>query len=177
MEATTIPTTSSILDTVTLAKKGDREAFISLMESNKISMYRVAKSILHIECDIEDAMQNTIILAYEKINKLKKNDYFKTWLIRILINECNKVHKKNKKTISLEKVKEESTPSPQCINIDLYNALNNLDEKLRLVITLFYFEDMTTKEISKAIGISDNAVRTRLFRGREKLYKLLGGNS
>ena len=36
---------------------------------------------------------------------------------------------------------------------------------------------MTTKEISKAIGISDNAVRTRLFRGREKLYKLLGGNS
>lgn len=106
MEATTIPTTSSNLDTVTLAKKGDREAFISLMESNKISMYRVAKSILH--------------------------------------NECNKVHKKNKKTISLEKVKEESTPSPQCINIDLYNALNSLDEKLRLVITLFYFEDMTT---------------------------------
>lgn len=110
MEVATIPTTSSNLDTVTLAKKGDREAFISLMESNKISMYRVAKSILHNECDIEDAMQNTIILAYEKIYKLKKNDYFKTWLIRILINECNKVHKKNKKTISLEKVKEESTP-------------------------------------------------------------------
>lgn len=175
MEVTNVHAISSDLNTITLAKKGNKSAFISLMEDNKIAMYRIAKSILHSESDIEDAMQNTILIAYEKLYTLKKNDFFKTWLIRILINQCNSIYKKNKKTISIEKIKEESTTN-QCINVDLYNALNSLDEKLRLVIVLFYFEDMTTKDISKAIGISNNAVRTRLFRGREKLYKLLGGN-
>ncbi len=57
-------------------------------------MYRVAKGILKVEEDIEDAIQTTILIAFNKINTLKDERYFKTWLIRILINECNKIYKK-----------------------------------------------------------------------------------
>lgn len=173
MELTDVHAISNNFSLITSAKKGDKEAFISLMEDNKIDMYRISKGILNNESDIEDAMQNTIMIVYEKLHTLKNNDFFKTWLIRILINECNNIYKKNKKTTSIDKVKENTTAN-KFANVDLYNALNSLDYKLRVVIVLFYFEDMTTKEIAKSIGISDTAVRTRLFRGREKLYNFLG---
>lgn len=73
-------------DNIIRAKKGNKEAFINLIEENLISMYRVAKGILLSQEDIDDAIQNTILLSYKNINTLKKNEFFKTWLIRILIN-------------------------------------------------------------------------------------------
>lgn len=82
---------------VRLAKKGNKEAFGRLIECNKVSMYRVAVSMLGSKEDIEDSIQNSIIKAYEGIIKLKKNEYFKTWLIRILINECKRISTKTKK--------------------------------------------------------------------------------
>ncbi|MGL5712598.1 MAG: sigma factor [Paraclostridium sp.] len=81
---------------VNLAKKGDKEAYIRLMRENKASMYRVAKAMLEREEDIEDAVSETILKAYMNISKLRKSEYFKTWLIRILINECNNLLKKRK---------------------------------------------------------------------------------
>lgn len=77
--------------TVHLAKQGDKEAFSELIHENKLSMYKVAKAMLGRECDVEDAIQNTIINSYKNIKNLKKEKFFKTWLIRILINECNKI--------------------------------------------------------------------------------------
>lgn len=81
---------------VNLAKNGDKEAYIRLMRENKASMYRVAKAMLEREEDIEDAVSETILKAYMNISKLRKSEYFKTWLIRILINECNNLLKKRK---------------------------------------------------------------------------------
>lgn len=84
--------TNSEID-VGLAKKGEKQAFARLIEDNKVSMYRVALGILGAKQDVEDAIQNSIIKAYEGIIYLKRNEYFKTWLIRILINECNRILK------------------------------------------------------------------------------------
>ncbi|MDZ5254545.1 sigma-70 family RNA polymerase sigma factor [Clostridium sp. LIBA-8841] len=79
-----------------LTKEDLSQDFELLIKENLTSMYRVAKGILKIEEDVEDAIQTTILIAFNKINTLKDERYFKTWLIRILINECNKIYKKNK---------------------------------------------------------------------------------
>ena len=85
------------------AKNGDNDAFLTLINENRLNVYRVARGILKSEHDIEDAIQNTVVKAYEKINTLKKDEFFKTWLIRILINECNEIIRKNKKIENINK--------------------------------------------------------------------------
>ena len=68
---------------------GDADAFLELMEKNSLAMYKVARGILDNDEDAADAMQDTILTCFEKIHTLKNPEYFKTWMIRILINECN----------------------------------------------------------------------------------------
>lgn len=156
---------------IKLAKKGDKSAFVRIIENNKASMYRVAVSILNNEQDVEDAFQNTIIKAYEGIVSLKKNQYFKTWLIRILINECNAIFRSNKKIVHVEEFDDKA--SNDFSNLELTNAVNSLDEDLRVVITLFYFEDIPQKDIANILSIPEGTVRSRLSRARNKLYEML----
>ena len=67
------------------AKCGDKEAFCNLIRINKIAIYRVAKSILNNEEDIEDAVSEAILKAYKNIQALKQEVFFKTWLISCLL--------------------------------------------------------------------------------------------
>lgn len=156
---------------IKLAKKGDKSAFVRIIEENKASMYRVAVSILNNEQDVEDAFQNTIIKAYEGIGSLKKNQYFKTWLIRILINECNAILRSNKKIVHVEEFDDKA--SNDFSNLELTNAVNSLDGDLRIVTTLFYFEDIPQKDIANILSIPEGTVRSRLSRARNKLYEML----
>ena len=84
------------------ARNGNVDEIGSLLMENMKSMYRVAFSILKTEEEISDAISNTTVIVFEKIHTLKNAEFFKTWLIRILINECNKIHRQNKKIIYLE---------------------------------------------------------------------------
>ncbi|MDT9335346.1 sigma-70 family RNA polymerase sigma factor [Clostridium perfringens] len=154
---------------VSQAKKGDKDAFLSLIDENRLSIYRVARGILNNKEDIEDAIQNTIIKSYEKIGTLKKDEFFKTWIIRILINECNLILRRNKKTIFLDKLENEESYSDDYGNIELTSVVNSLSEDLRITTVLYYFEDMSTKEISEMLNIAEGTVRSRLARAREKL--------
>ena len=73
------------------AQKQDTDAFIQLIEENKTALYKVAKSYLKNEEDIADAMQDTVLSAFEHIGELRSVTFFKTWLTRILINHCNDI--------------------------------------------------------------------------------------
>lgn len=158
---------------VTLATEGDKEAFSYIIQENIDSLYGVAKGILTKEEDIEDAFQNTVIKAYENISKLKQEEFFKTWLTRILINECNKILKKNKKIIHLEYLNNEIIHHDKETNIDLMNAVNSLSEDLKITTWLFYFKDMSIDDISKTLIVPRGTVKSRLARAREKLYKIM----
>ena len=85
------------------AKSGDKEAFCNLVRVNKIAIYRVAKSILNNEDDIEDAVSEAVLKAYKNIKNLRDESFFKTWLIRIVINESNNLYKKRTKEIAVDK--------------------------------------------------------------------------
>lgn len=160
------------------AKKGDNEAFLALIDQNRLSIYRVARGILKNEEDIKDAIQNTLIKAFQNIHTLKKDEYFKTWLIRILINECNEIFRKNKKNILLDEniggLKEQYIDDYK--NMDLVRSINLLNEELRILITLFYFEDISVHDISKILNIPQGTVKSRLSRARSKLREILGGD-
>lgn len=158
---------------VKLAKK-DKGVFSELIQANLTSMYRVAKGILSSQDDIEDALQTTTLIAFDKINTLRNDKYFKTWLIRILINECNKIYNQNKKSLNeIKAVKEESYTIDKSINIDLYDAISKLSDELRVATILFYFNDLTYKEISKVLDIPEGTVKSRISRAKDRLYIML----
>lgn len=158
---------------------GDKEAFLEIIRENKLSLYRVAKGILNREEDIEDAISSCILNAYKSIGKLKNKEYFKTWLIRILINECNSIIKKNNSIACVDDYKfvnnstNDNSYSDKYSDIDLDNALRLLDKPLREVIVLFYYDDLKQSDIAKILEISETTVRTRLFRAKEKLREIL----
>lgn len=155
------------------AKNGDKEAFIELINENRLNIYRVAKGILKNDYDIEDAIQNTVIKAFEKINTLKDENLFKTWIIRILINECNDILRKNKRLISFEEAISDDKYHDKYENMDLTNAIDLLSDELKNITVLYYYEDMSTVEISKLLEVPEGTVRSRLARAREKLRKVL----
>jgi RNA polymerase sigma-70 factor, ECF subfamily len=159
---------------IILAKNGDKFAFERLIEANEASLYRVANSILRNEADAEDAYQETIIKAYKGIVNLKKNEYFKSWLIKIMINECNYIIRKRKKTVSLEVLGEKEINSlDNHEKLELWTAVKSLETELRTVIILFYYEDFKQSEIAEILGIPDGTVKSRMARAKEKLRVLL----
>ena len=86
------------------AKKGDKDAFCRLMDENVQSMYKIAAAYLKNDEDVADAIQDTILSCYENLRSLRKNRYFKTWLIRILINKCKDVMQKNKLVTFMDQI-------------------------------------------------------------------------
>ena len=154
------------------AREGNKQAFINLIEENLTSMYRVAKGILVSETDIEDAIQSTILLSYKNIDNLKNDKFFKTWLIRILINECNKIYNFNKKCVNFNEIKDNYI-NDKYANIDLKKAIDKLSDDLRLPIILFYFEDLKISEISELMNIPIGTVRSRLARAKVKIAELV----
>ncbi|WP_243175646.1 RNA polymerase sigma factor [Clostridium gasigenes] len=159
------------ISNVKLAKSKDKEAFTNLIHENLTSMYRVARGILSTGQDVEDAMQNTTLIALNKITTLRDEKLFKTWLIRILINECNKIYKYNKR--SMNEIIEETYTIDTTNNIDLYNAISRLSDELRVSTILFYFDDLTYKEISNVLDVPEGTVKSRVFRAKKVLYELL----
>ena len=150
------------------AKRGDAEAFITLMEENKQSMYKVARGFLHNPEDVADAMAETVLNCYEKIGTLRQNAYFKTWMVRILINNCKNILQKQNRHITTEDI-----PEPECTESDGIQEFQYLIEPLkeqdRSIFTLYYVYGMKVKEIAAYMEMKENTVATRLKRGREAL--------
>lgn len=156
------------------AKRGDKNAFCNLIRTNKTSMYRVAKSILNKEEDVEDAISEAILKAYKNIKSLKDESLFKTWLIRIVINESNTTYKKRSKEVVVESEHFKNVQvNDKYKDLSLYNAINSLEDDLRTTTILFYFEDMKYKDIAKILEIKEGTVKSRLSRAKEKLFNIL----
>ena len=159
---------------VRLAIDGDKEAFNILIEENLKSLYIVCRGILNSEYDMEDALQNTILKAYEKIPYLNNEEFFKTWLTRILINECNNIIRKNKKiTYIADSQINNEVYEDKYKNLDLIRAMDSLSTDLRITMWLFYFDDMSIEEISNVLKVAKGTVKSRLNRGREKIYNIM----
>lgn len=161
---------NDILNLIKLAKKQDADAFTELMQTNMQYMYKVGLSILMNDEDVADAIQDTILTCWEKLRDLKHDEFFRTWMTRILMNNCYAILNKRKNETDLEEW-EDPGYHDQHSNIELEEALNSIPEKYRTIITLYYMEDMSVKEICNILGMKKSTVTTQLQRGRESLSK------
>lgn len=166
------------LETVKKAKQGNVNEIGSIILENMSTLYRVAFSILKTEDEIYDAISSTTVIVFEKINTLKNEEFFKTWMTRILINECYKIYNQNKKIIYLENCnKQEEAYNDKYVDFEMRNLVKNLDRDLREVVILYYFEEFSVKEISKIVKIPEGTVKSRLSRARKELGKVLLKNN
>ena len=94
-----------------------KDVFIKEVRDAEAMLYHISKSILKNDSDCGDAVQETILKAYEKLPTLKKEKYFRTWITRILINECKGILRKRKNVIPYEEYMEQ---------ISLENSLQEL---------------------------------------------------
>lgn len=158
-----------MLELIEKARNGDAEAFLELMDRNSLSMYKVAIGILKNDDYAADAIQDTILTCFEKLHTLKKPEYFKTWLIRILINECRQI------LVHYRKIEfpgtEQETPQQDMsfAEFEFKEMLSLADEKYREVLVLYYVEGFKISEISALLHMKENTVKTRLARAREQI--------
>lgn len=152
-----------------------REELGTLILASERQLYSTAKTILKNDQECADAIQETIAKAFSKLDTLRNDSYAKTWLIRILINECYTLLRKSRKLVSLEEMSTaaEMEADQKQDYSDLYRAVNSLKEELRMPVILYYIEDFNVKEIAQILEITEGAVQKRLARAREKLKRIL----
>ncbi len=148
--------------------------FAREIEAMAPTMFRVAFAILRNRTDCEDAAQNAVLKAYTNLDTLKERRYFRTWLIRILKNECMNYSRAARRTVSLEAC-EPMGYEMEVPDLDLNRAFDTLSPDERLAITLYYYEGYSSKEIAKICEVTDGAIRSRLSRARESLRAQLSG--
>ena len=90
----------------------NKQQFTKQVLEAEASLYHVAHTLLVNEEDCADAIQNAILAAYDKLGDLKKDAYFKTWLTRILINECYRILRVDRHHLSFEELEEDNTLQP-----------------------------------------------------------------
>lgn len=166
---------STLKTMVRRAKRGDAEAFIALVEECRMTLRRVALGYLGNEEDVADAMQDTILDAYEHIGSLRKEEYFKTWLVRILINRCTKRYRMNQHKAYLEDYSEEARYDAGNADVEFREMLSALPDDSRVIFQLYYGEQFTVREIAEILDMNENTIKSRMHRGKEQLRVALEG--
>lgn len=146
-----------------------KEQLGTLIIRSEDKMYHIAKTLLRSDEDCMDAIQEAIVKAFSKIDTLRVDAYAATWLIRILINECYSIMKREKKLVSLEDCGQEERAAEAEDYSELYQAISRLPEKVRLSVILYYLEGYSVKEIAELMDTTEGAVKNRLQRARRKL--------
>lgn len=151
----------------------DKAYFVELIQENKASFYRLSKSIIGNEADIQDAISETIIKAYTNIHKLKSIDSFKPWVMKMLVNECYSILKKRKKLELTDDFTafEGSYEDENEDHLTFY--INQLEDEFKSVVILFYYEDISIRDIGRILNISEGTVKSRLSRAKAKLKIML----
>ena len=155
----------------------DKDEFLRLALDSEPTLFHVSLSILHNEQDCADAVQEAILKAYENRYKLKEIKYFKTWIVRIVINECYSILRKKKRFQAYnDTVQKDISDSSHYVKeeyIDLYQAINRLDEKEKICVILYYLEDYSVAETADVLKIPIGTVKSRLNHARKELKGLL----
>lgn len=167
------------LKLVARAKKGDAEAFQVLIHEEKEKLYKMAFVYMRNEDDALEVFQETLYKAFSSINTLKSNDYFSTWLTRILINSAVALLKKKKKIVPMSneilETMKDTGYLKQEDQLDLLQALDEIEDKYKTVLLLRFYEDYTIQQISTFLDTPEGTVKTNIRRGLALLKKKMKG--
>lgn len=128
--------------------------------------------------DAEDVFQEVFLAYYQAGKAFADEEHRKAWLLRTTLNHCKRLTGSawRRRTVPLEESGEESGLFETAEEDAVWQAVQSLDESLRLPIYLFYFQDLSTRQIARALGVGEGAVRMRLSRGRVRLRERLKGD-
>lgn len=137
------------------------------------AVYRLAFSQLQNKADAEDVFQEAFLRYVEKAPQFQDEEHERAWLLRVTLNCCKDVFRSPFRKHRAQLEEAENLPVWDPEEEQLLERLQKLSKKDRAVLHLFYWEDLTTEQVAKAVGCSPAAARQRLSRAREKLRREL----
>ena len=149
-----------------------KKKFCDYIYIYKRDLYIIASAILKNSADAEDAVSNAILKGYENLDQLRDVRKFKPWMLMITKNEALKLKKKRLELPGNEMVEAMLKPTQDRYD-DLWDVIRKMKEEYRLVVVLFYYEDLSIRDISGVLNIPVGTVKSRLNRGKEELKQAL----
>jgi RNA polymerase sigma-70 factor, ECF subfamily len=171
-----------LLSLVSQCIAGDEEAIDSLFRQHELGVFRLALSIVDDPIEASEITQETFISAIKALDKYQEKQSFKAWLYTITVN-CSRSHLRKRKArqklldtlTRVFRVEFDKQPLPEEAFIQnekeaaLWKSLNQLEDHLRIVVVLRYFQDLQVREISEILSIPEGTIHSRLHHAREKL--------
>lgn len=161
---------------------GDHQAFTELVERHQGIVYNICYRILGERFEAEDAVQEAFLRAYRNLHRYDLKRPFRTWLLSIASNYCiDRLRRRRLQKLSIEELLPShpalasSEPSPEDATLkserhdSMQGMLEQLSPKYRAVVVLYYWYDMSCREIADALHTQEGTVKSRLFRARQQL--------
>jgi RNA polymerase sigma-70 factor (ECF subfamily) len=172
-------------DYINLVIGGDTHAFAVLVDRYKNLVFTLSLKMLKTREEAEEVSQDAFIKVYKSLPKFKSESKFSTWLYKITYNTCLdrlRSKKRNTQIVCVDDFGEKEVISlinvldtieeRECKQM-IQNCLNLLPGEDSFLLTLYYFQENSLKEISKIMGINENNLKIKLFRSRIKLAGIL----
>ena len=165
-------------------KQGETEAFSWLVDRYRDMVYTICLRMLTIEADAEEAAQDVFVKAYRFIEGFQEKSKFSTWLYQITYNQCISVIRKKVRMIDLvdelpdAEIDEGDMNGLESISAEergryLQMAIEALPETDGVVVTLFYYDELSLEEIAEITGLTNSNIRIKLHRSRKKMYQVI----
>ena len=159
------------------AKRGDREAFTTLVLHYGDRLYAIAYRILRDTGRAEDAVQQAFLTAWQQLRHLRDDDRLEAWLYRLLVNACYAEVRHTRRwqpglrlvTDLDEDPRSDDAQLSVALNDELERAFRRLSGDQRAVLVMHHYQGMSGEEIGQALGLSAGTVRSRLHYARQQM--------
>ncbi|WP_317890853.1 RNA polymerase sigma factor [Paenibacillus arenilitoris] len=157
--------------------QGDRGAFRTLYDEYFDYAMRTAMLVTKNGEWAKDAVQETFLRVYRNCWQYDASKPFKPWFYCILLRECYRVMEREKKVVPFGEQLERIAVEPDLPDdrVDVYEAMQSLNDIYRIPLLLKYVHDYSEKEIADMLELNVNTLKSRLFKAREKMRDRLGG--
>ncbi|EMR03502.1 RNA polymerase sigma factor [Cesiribacter andamanensis] len=170
---------------IRMVRAGKPEVYRALVERYQDMVYNLCFKVLLDEDEAKDAAQEAFIKAYQALGTFREDSKFSTWMYRIATNEALARTRRKKRSAPLEEARHMASEgsgdnTPASLQQEersryLHAALAQLEETDRLLISLYYLEEVSMDEVADISGLDKNLAKVRMHRARKKLYTLLSG--
>ena len=153
----------------------DKASFTKAVTAYQDTVYRITLHSLGNPQDADDAVQEVFLRLFRQEAAFDGEEHLRRWLLRVAVNVCHDMRKSpwwRRRTTLNEAAELPVFDRPE--ESTLYETVMDLPEKYRVVLDLFYYEELSTGEIAEMLGLTQTAVTTRLSRARALLKERLG---
>lgn len=132
-------------------------------------LYRISWAYLRRDADCADAVQETLLKAWQQREKLRSMEAFRAWLCRILVNTCKDMLKRRNRTDMVELTEEITADAAPHASIELRDAVSRLPGEQRICVILHYLEGWSVAEVARTLSVPQGTVKSRLLYARNHL--------